>query len=212
MKKIFIIVVLIILTGCNATYKLEFRDNVLKEKISIQGNNLKYFTDNKFYAVMDGASNFVEYTKRVKNNSVNFNHNYSFKNYSNATVLKTCFNAYSIIEEDDYYILSTSKGIKCAVEEDSVLLDNLKIVIKTNHVVEESNANSNGKKSYEYVWEFDKNDYNDAKIYMKLYKDKYVFNYNNEFVILISIIAGIILTILFTAFIIVRKVKNAQKV
>lgn len=213
MKKIiYIIITLLFLSGCSATYNLEIRDNVLKEKISIEDKNLKYFKENKFYAIMDGASNFVEYSKKTKDNKVNFISNYSFADYSKATVLKTCFSAYSIIEEDDYYILSTSKGIKCAFEEDRVLLDDLKIVIKTNHVVKESNANSKSSNKHEYVWKFNKDNYDTSNIYIKIYKDKYVFNYNNEFTILVSIICGIVLTILIATFIIVRKVKKASKV
>ena len=212
MKRILVIFTILFLCGCNATYKLEIKDKVFKENISINDSSLKYFKDNKFYAIMDGASNFVEYDKKIKNNNVNFLHIYSFNDYSKATVLKTCFDAYNIIEEDDYYLLSTSKGVKCAVEEDRVLLDDLKIIIKTNHVVKDSNANSKSNNKYEYVWKFNKDNYEDASISMKIYKDKYVFNYNNEFVIKVAITIGIVLTILVIVFIIRRKVKKANKI
>ena len=212
MKKILILFIVLFLCGCSATYKLEIRDKAFKEDVAINDGSLKYFKDNKFYAIMDGASHFVEYNKKVKNNNTNFSFNYNFDDYSKATVLKTCFSAYSIIEEDGYYILSTSKGIKCAVEEKKVLLDNLTIVIKTNHVVKESNANSKSSNKHEYVWKFNKDNYDTSNIYIKIYKDKYVFNYNNEFTILVSIICGIVLTILIATLIIVRKVKKASKV
>lgn len=212
MKRILVIFTILFLCGCNATYKLEIKDKVFKENVSINAGSLKYFKDNKFYAIMDGASNFVEYDKKIKNNNVNFLHIYSFNDYSKATVLKTCFDAYNIIEEDDYYLLSTSKGVKCAVEEDRVLLDDLKIIIKTNHVVKDSNANSKSNNKYEYVWKFNKDNYEDASISMKIYKDKYVFNYNNEFVIKVAITIGIVLTILVIVFIIRRKVKKANKI
>ena len=214
MKKWIFIVMLLVLTGCSATYKMEIVDDVFKEKISINSSNndLSYFKNNKFYAIMNGASNFIEYNRKEGKNSIDFSYNYSFDNISKSTLLKSCFSAYSIIEEDNYYILSTSEGIKCATEEDRVLLDNLKVVIKTNHVVKESNENDKSNNKYEYVWNFSKDDYSKAKIYMKIYKDKYVFNYNNEITILIGVIGGLVLVILTMVIILVRKVKKANKI
>ena len=212
MKKIIYILVILFVSGCSANYNLEIKDNILKEKIVIEAKDLKYFRDNTFYAIMNGASNFIEYEKKVINSSVEFSHNYNFNDFSNATVLKSCFDAYSIIEEGDYYILSTSKGIKCAIEEDNVLLDDLKVVIKTNHSVKSNNSNRKSSNKHEYVWVFNKDNYGNASISMKIYKDKYVFNYNNEFLIKVAIIVGIVLTILLLVFIIRRKVKKANKI
>ena len=210
LRNSIIFLLLFVLCGCSATYKLEFKDKTFKDSITIENNSLDYFKNNKFYAIMDGASNFVEYNKKIFDNSVNFKSNYNFDKFSKATVLKTCFDAYNIVEEDDYYILSTSTGIKCAIEEDRILLDDLTIKIKTNHVVKDTNADK--KHNYEYVWHFNKDNYDSASISMKLYKDKYVFNYDNEFVIMISIIGGIILTILISVFIMLKKAKNANKI
>ena len=213
-KYLLVISLIIVLSGCKAVYKLEIKDKDFKENVSISADKeeLNYFKNNKFYAIMNGASNFVEYNKKVMDNKVDFKYNYNDLEYSKSTTLKTCFNAYNVIKEGNYYILSTSKGIKCATEEDKVLLDSLDIVIKTNHVVKESNANKTSNNKHEYVWHFDKSSYSDGRIYLKLYKDKYVFNYENEFTIKVAIIALAILTILITAFIIRRRVKKAGEV
>ena len=199
----------LVLTGCSATYNLEIKNKDFIENVSItDDNSLDYFKNNKFYAIMDGASNFKEYNKKVeKDSKVKFKYSYKINDYRKATVLKTCFRAYSVIDEKDYYLLSTSTGIKCAKEEDAVLLDDLKIVIKTNHKVKESNADQ--VKGYVYTWNIKKADYDNARIYIKLYKDKYVFNYENEFVINVLIISSILLIIALLAFIIVKKVKKA---
>lgn len=213
-RYLVIISLIIILSGCKAVYKLEIKDGIFKENININtaGNksNMKYFADNKFYAIMNGASKFVAYKKKINNNEVNFSHVYDGLDYVESTTLKTCFTAYNVVKEGNYYLLSTSKGIKCATEEDAVLLDELDIVIKSNHKLKETNADSiNG---YEYTWHFNKNNYKDGKIYLKLYKNKYVFNYENEFTIQIIIISAFVLTILISAIIIVRRVKKAGKV
>ena len=211
---LLILGIIIILSGCKSVYELEIRDSIIKENIIInmtdfEDSDIKYFRENKFYAIMDGASSFSEYKKKLNKNSVFFSYNYNINNYGDSTTLKTCFKAYSILDEDVYYVLSTSKGIKCAVEEDEVLLDSLDIVIKTNHVVKENNADE--VRGYKYIWHFNKDNYNDKSIMLKFYKDKYVFNYNNEFVIQIGIIVGIVLTILIIVFIIRKKVKKANR-
>ena len=215
-KYMLIIALIIVLTGCKSIYKLEIKDGVFKENIFINtagddNNNIKYFSDNKFYAIMDGASNFIEYKKKIKNDEVKFS--YVYKNedeYRESTILKTCFKAYSVIDQGKYYILSTSNGIKCATEEDAVLLDDLDVVIKSNHKLKETNADIID--DYKYTWHFNKDNYKDGNVYIKLYKNKYVFNYENEFTIQVIIIAVFVLTILISTFIIIRRVKKAEKV
>ena len=212
-KYILLIFSILVLCGCRATYKLEIKNGVFKENISINDlndSNLSYFNDNKFYAVMNGASSFIEYKKKIKNNSVNFTHNYNNTDYSFSTALKTCFAAYNVIDEKGYYLISTSKGIKCAVEEDRNLLENIDIIIKTNHVVKDNNADE--VKKHEYIWHFNKDNYNDGNIYLKIQKNKYVSNYNNEDTILIIILCSLSIVIIFGVLIILKKVKKAQKV
>ena len=215
LKFFLLVCLLIVLSGCKATYNLEIKNKSFKERISISttntnDNSIKYFKDNKFYAVMNGASSFVEYNKKISGNNVKFSHDYNDLDYNDSTVLKSCFKAYSIIKEGNYYNLSTSEGIKCAIEEDRLLLDDLDIVIKTNHVVKENNADE--VHNHKYIWHFNKDNYSNKSINLKFYKDKYVFNYDNEFVIMISIICGIVLTILISVFIMLKKAKNANKI
>ena len=219
MKKVIILLVLLLVTGCTATYNLEIKNDVFKENISINmtgsnKNQIDYFKNNTFYSIMDRRSNFKEYNKKIIEKSdyskANFSYNYKLNDYRKSTTLSTCFDAYNIIDEDGYYIISTSKGIKCAKEEDTVMLDKVKIVIKTNHKLKETNTNNINK--YIYTWEFDEKDYDKANIYLKIYKDKYVFNYENEILINILIISSFVLIIGIFTFIIFRKVNKAKKV
>ena len=212
-KHILLVFSIIVLCGCRATYKLEIKNGVFKENISINDlndSNLSYFNDNKFYAVMNGASSFIEYKKKIKNNNVNFTHNYNNTDYNYSTALKTCFSAYNVIDEKGYYLISTSKGVKCAVEEDRDLLDSIDIIIKTNHIVKENNADE--VKKHEYIWHFNKDNYSDGNVYLKITKNKYVSNNNNEDTILIIIICSLSIAIIISVIIILKKVKKAQKV
>lgn len=212
-KHILLVFSIIILCGCRATYKLEIKNGIFKEKIYINELNdssLSYFKNNRFYAVMNGASSFIEYKKKIGNDSVLLKHDYNNIDYNYSTALKTCFAAYNVIDEKGYYLISTSKGIKCAVEEDRNLLENIDIVIKTNHVVKENNADE--VKKHEYIWHFNKDNYSDGNVYLKIAKNKYVSNYNNEDTILIIILCFLSIVIISSILIILKKVKKAQKV
>ena len=204
-KIIFLVTALFFLTGCSAVYKIEIKDSKVKEDITISMNNdeksnISYFKNNKFYAVMDGASKFIPYEKNVSSDEsktkAEFNHTYSIQNYRKSTALKSCFTAFNVAREGSYYIISTSEGITCATEENNVVLENLTIKIKTNHVVESDNSNAKSNNKNEYVWKFDKKNYSKAKIYMKLERNKYVSNYDDEskrpYIVIITIIFIII--------------------
>ena len=57
-RYLLVLILVIILSGCKAVYKLEIRDGVFKENININTagdkSSLKYFSKNKFYAIMNG--------------------------------------------------------------------------------------------------------------------------------------------------------------
>ena len=175
-----------LLCGCTAQYNLEIKDDDFRENIKINFNSkddgaYEYFSENKFYAVMDGVSDFKEYKKESNaKENINFSYTYEGLEFNKATSLSSCFKAYNVMDENGYYIISTSQGLTCAREEDTILLDGLDVVIKTNHIVKENNADE--VDGYVYTWHFDKSNYDKKSIYIELEKDKYVFNYENEFV------------------------------
>lgn len=199
-KKIVIILMFsFLLCGCSVQYNLEIKNDVFRENIKISFNSkddgsYKYFSENKFYAIMDGVSNFKEYQKETENEkNIVFSYTYDGIEFNKATSLGSCFKAYNVIDENDIYIISTSKGLTCAREEDVILLDNLDVVIKTNHIVKDNNADE--VDGYTYTWHFNKDNYDKKSIYIELEKDNFVFNYENEFVkkmILLFSIIGII--------------------
>ena len=213
-RYIMLLLILLLSSGCTAVYNLELKDDTFNEKITINSDekNIPYFKNNSFYAIIDGASNFKKYDKKIKNNVINLSYKYDGLEYNKATALSSCFEAYNVIKEDNYYIISTSKGFNCATEEDTVLLDSIKIEIKTNHKVKDNNADE--VKGYHYIWNLNKNNYKDKKIYVKLYKDKYVFNYENEFYKKLALYILIVCVIIssgmyiFVKFIRKRKISN----
>lgn len=218
MKKYLIILLfLVLLTGCDAVYKLEIRNKDFKEKIIIETDKkkqLNYFKNNQLYAIMDGASNFEPYKMSINtwfsNKKLKLKYKYNDLEYEKATVLSTCFDAYNVIKEENYYLLSTSKGVKCFAEEYKPLLKNLKIVIQTNHKVIDSNADEYGRDTY--TWYVDKNNYKRKNIYLKFEQNKYIFNYKNEFVISVVILLAMASSIGLIILILKNKSKRANNI
>jgi hypothetical protein len=75
-------------------------------------------------------------------------------------------------------LITISTSLKNLAFEKYPELDNLTINIKTNHRVYSNNADS--KKDYTYTWNIDRNNYTEKPIQIRIYKDKYVLNNNNE--------------------------------
>lgn len=203
------------LCGCTAQYNLEIKNDEFRENIKINFDSndkgaYEYFSDNKFYAIMDGISNFKEYKKESKNKeNIEFSYTYEGVEFNKATSLSSCFKAYNVIDEDGYYIISTSKGLTCATEENTVLLDNLDVVIKTNHIVKDNNADE--VDGYVYTWHFDENNYDEKSIYIELDKDKFVFNYENEFIKRILLYVSILVVVASITIFVVKKFKRDRQ-
>lgn len=172
MKKILIIVLfLLISTGCQVKYELNFTDNKLNENINIQINNsnekdIYNLKEYKAYAIFDSTYQRlydVEY-QEGKTFNATYKYTYNYEEFKHAMYIKTCFDAFSFITNDNTYILSTSKGFKCMVL-DYNKVDNVEIVINTNHEIIESNADRTKKNTL--IWNVDDTNASEKKIYVK---------------------------------------------
>lgn len=172
MKKILIIVLfLLISTGCQVKYELNFTDNKLNENINIQINNsnekdIYNLKEYKAYSIFDSTYQRlydVEY-QEGKTFNATYKYTYNYEEFKHAMYIKTCFDAFSFITNDNTYILSTSKGFKCMVL-DYNKVDNVEIVINTNHEIIESNADRTKKNTL--IWNVDDTNASEKKIYVK---------------------------------------------
>ena len=82
---------------------------------------------------------------------VNLNYTHSFGNdeYSKAFVPNSCFSSFNFIKEDDKYYFIADGDFLCR-HIANVYFDSLDIVISTNHVVIQDNADE--KKNGKYIW------------------------------------------------------------
>ncbi len=219
-KKLLILIpILIILAGCSAKYEVEIKNNKVIEKSSfiidkslVEDNNIyyavaklsgKYFLNTDFLL----GGNIKEYyddNKAIYQKSSDTN----ISNYNNSDIFRYCYDAHNVIIDDDYIMITTSDKFKCfdLYEE----LDDVDIILKSNHKLIETNADV--VDGYIYKWHITKDNAKDKKIYIKLQKDKFVFNYENEFVKKMLIISGIIVIIALIGFVIFRKNRKASKI
>lgn len=208
----------IFLVGCDAKLDIEIKDNdvitansfiidksLVNDSIYYTIDNIagKYFPSADFL-IGEDTKEFYDGDKAVYQKKQKF----SLGTFNDSNIFSFCYDAHNVIVEDDYIQISTNDKFKCYDYYSE--LDSFDIVLKTNHKLIESNADEvNG---YIYKWHITKDNANDKAIYIKLYRDKYVFNYENEFVKTALIIASIVLLIGVIVFIIVRKVKKAGNV
>ena len=201
MKKIIVILILLLLTGCTVKYNIEFENDKVNENFTVYVDNssesvsIDYLTNNDFYAYINPE--MIKYKKTIKksNDITKFNYLYSYNidEYKNSMALSSCFKAYNIIKEEDYYLFSTSTGVKCMTSDASTIIDNLDIVIVSNHKLIETNADE--IHDYKYVWHINKDNYESKSVNLKLYQNKYIFNYKHKFTntILVIVFVGIVI-------------------
>ena len=215
MKKILIVVlILLISTGCQVKYELEFADNKLNENINIQIDNynqkdIDNVKNYNAYAIYDNAYQIpyeVEYSEG-KTFNASYKYTYNYDEFNHAMYIKTCFDAFSFITNDNTYILSTSKGFKCMVL-DYNKIDNIEIMINTNHQIIESNADVVKKGSL--IWNIDNNNASEKSIYVKFgpVKELNFFEKNWLGILMLSSFVIIVLIIIISI-VFISKENNA---
>lgn len=218
-KFIFIILIILFMCGCSFKYEVEIKDNMVNEKKSIilskssVINNDIYLTIDKMAGKYFPSADFLigENTKEYYDNDDAIYeklNNVSIEDYNNAEIFSYCYDAHNVIKEDNYILISTSNVFKCFDIYDE--LDNVDIILKTNHKSMENNADE--VDGYIYKWHITKDNYKNKNIYIKLYQDKYVFNYENEFVKKALVIGGVLIFLTLIILVFVIKKKRASEI
>ena len=214
---LFIPLVLIFLVGCDSKLNVTVKDKdvVVSNEFILDKSEI---TDSIYYSVDRIAGKYFlsadfllgdtkEYYKG--NNAIyRKKEKYSLDKFNESNIFSFCYDAHNVVIDKDSILITTSNKFKCydIYKE----LENFDIVLKTNHKLIETNADEID--GYIYKWHVSKSNANNKPISIKIYKDKYVFNYENEFTIKVGIITFAILTILTIVFIIRRRVKKANKI
>ena len=162
MKKIkilFLVFALWLLSGCSIQYNLNFEDSSFKENIKVtlagadyRNDKITNLKDFNLLAISKGLEQ-KEYEKEFSDSDnqflASYTYEYRIEDFNKNNILNQCYDSFSLLEENNYYLLSTGKQFDClSIEYQTV--HNYEINITTNHKVLEHNADkvNNGK----YTW------------------------------------------------------------
>ncbi len=201
MKKIILLFIsLFILSGCSATYDLEIYNEKYKENVTINSLtddatgmkdwNIPVNADEESIDLLLTISKVTGITY-YDNDSV-FEDNYYKYNYSHEFGMTDYYKSYFAVNSYDFFavyyddtdesgkkdLVTISTSLKNLLFEKYTDLESITVNIKTNHKVYSSNADS--KDGYTYTWNITKDNYEKKPVQIRIYKDKYVLNYNNE--------------------------------
>lgn len=200
-NKFYILLVIILCTGCTAKYEISIKDDKVVEKLNIEETNTSIFdikTDSGI-SVRDAFKSFKLDTDFSKNSAkiehideknklgIVYSNELLLDNYNNSSILNQCYDEPTIdITKNSLYI-NTGSEFNCFDYYE--YLDEIKIVLKTNYKVDSNNADS--VRNNTYTWNITKNNYNRKSIELKINRAKTVRD-NTYIYILVGIVAVVI--------------------
>ena len=130
MKKriIFLIILLLITTGCTCQYDLTIENGVYKEKVTLTADNdeeaanfnneWKIVTDKEEYEIGLGSDGGYEpkgdlYSYNLTGNNLTFTHDFTKNEYSNSTAAYNCYKLLTVSNYSESIIISTSQKALC---------------------------------------------------------------------------------------------------
>lgn len=167
MKKILIIFILLLVSGCSCKYELSINNSQVNEILTINGVT----TEIPEQADLENFTNHT-YKKTLQNDILKYEATYNLGNYKTSDFF-TCFDSYNILESEDSYTIRTGKKFRCMPYQyndfDIIKYDKLEIVISTNHSV--YNHNADRVENNIYYWYITEDNINDSEIYFHFSKE-----------------------------------------
>lgn len=190
-KKIFVLFILLFMTGCSCEYSLTIDGNNYKENIVLTSDNSNEISSfNNKWVIPSDKDNYIEssvsdseiddysniYDYNLSNNKLSFNYDFSKSNYSNSTAVFKCYNRLSVIDYDLTTIISTNEKNDCFNKYPP--LSSIKVTIYVDRDVISNNADMvNGNT---YVWNINKNNADSKSINLVLDNNSKLVNDDNE--------------------------------
>ncbi|HOP65463.1 MAG TPA: membrane lipoprotein lipid attachment site-containing protein [Bacilli bacterium] len=233
MKKIVaLIVMVLLLSGCNATYNLEIYNDSYKEELTVKSLgadttglsewNIPVNADEENLDVLLTTAKVTGVTYYDKSSEFTngyykytYYHEFAMEDYYKSYFAVSSYDFFAVFTDDtdesgkkDLITITTSlENLPFAEYED---LEKITVNIKTNHRVYSSNADSH--QNYTYTWNIDRNNYEKKSVQIRIYKDKYVLNYNNEVTKKLYIFLIILGVLLLAMGIVALRMRKANKI
>ncbi len=220
MKKIIILcITTILLTGCNATYNINFTKNKIEDSIKIYTNNknvqnaTKEVTE-KFSEQLGNWERGYEFYKREiyatdKITGYEYTYNFNYEEYDAMSQLRKCYKDFELNYEKDTITINTSKEFLCQIYYPEV--NSLELNITSEYEILNSNADK--KKNNTHTWNINKTNYKQKPINITISKVKKQQNnpQNKKNKLDIQAILTITIFILLIIVLIIRKKDQKQR-
>ena len=176
MKKIILLILLVLLlTGCKATYNISFDKNI-NESIKIYTSNTNIETANKetVNKVSEELYNFeygYEYYKKEKyyegnNTGYNYTNKFDYEDYNMYTELQKCYDDFNYSNDDNTVSLSTSEQFTCFDYYPEI--EEVTINMTSQYNITSSNADKVDGNTY--TWIINKDNYQNKPLEIKINK------------------------------------------
>ncbi len=176
MKKIFLLSLIFILTGCSIDYNLTLDEELATENIKINSQDF-YTFPTPAYNNVQGSSETDEKIPGVEYYDMNFNTDYStasykfpLNNFKSSRAVNTCYKALTLSKTSTgSRLLNTSNYNYCFDAYPNLDEINVNITISDNYTIINSNADS--KNSNTHSWKINRDNYKSKYIQIE-YKEK----------------------------------------
>lgn len=175
MKKILILILLVVtLTGCSATYDITFTDDKIKDEIRVYTDNET--VNNANQKTIDDFSNKIlewerghdHYTREVYSTDeitgYLYKYDFNYNEYDAMSHIRKCYEDFDLTYNEKEITLKTSNDFLCQNYYKDV--DNLTITIKSDYIITSSNADI--QKNNEHTWTINKSNYHNKPIILKI--------------------------------------------
>ena len=156
-KRLGILFILFILTGCTANYNLNIEGNTITENISGTVSKSEYeikssdTSENEIYSFLNNDQNALfdsdsVYLRTIddKGNKINYNFTYTYNNnFNKSNIINTCFENHLVEENDEYLYVRLSGKFYCKyadkininVTSNNAVIETLTVIIQIASVV-----------------------------------------------------------------------------
>lgn len=166
-NRLFLLLMLILLSGCSCEYELtiDIANNDYKEQLSITGKNEKekesllkedWVVDVDFNEYNEVDEEIVKlennnyYDVKVIDNSLLLSYDHNISTMKKSTIALSCFKKVRLIRDTNKLYINTTNGLTCYDDYDN--LENVKVIIKSNDKVISNNADK--IEDNKYIWNF----------------------------------------------------------
>lgn len=230
MKK-YLLLFILLLTGCKATYNLDISDDKIIESSNFyrESSDADYYVDedglkiedelfnlndmldsyyNKdYYAFNYNADSDAFYTKSkiddVNGIGINLNYSYNYDNFKDSYLFSYCSSSGSFVNNDKYIVINVS-GLDVFFNQESIGdFNSLTINIKTNLKVIKNNADSVNRNIY--TWNINKKNSEKKRIYIKVKKK---VDYTPIIIVIIFVTCILLFIIFMILFIRKKNIEN----